>query len=39
MFRELPLSPDGGRLANIKRFDAVPLTSFNDVMVIRDWLI
>jgi serralysin len=36
LFRGLPLSPGGGTVANIERFDAVALTEFRDVMVIGD---
>jgi Ca2+-binding RTX toxin-like protein len=36
LFRGLPLSPNGGTVRNIERFDAVALTNFNDVMVIGD---
>jgi Ca2+-binding RTX toxin-like protein len=36
LFRGLPLSPGGGVVRDIERFDAIALTNFNDVMVIGD---
>jgi serralysin len=36
LFAGQPLTPGGGTVRNIERFDAIALTNFNDVMVIGD---
>jgi hypothetical protein len=36
LFAGQPLTPGGGTVRNIERFDAVALTNFHDVMVIGD---